>query len=386
VIIFDKREQGLSDRLGRPPTIEEMVDDMRAVLDAVGSERTAVLGISEGGAMALLFAATHPSRCTHLVLWSAYARMSRAPDYPDGIGPEAFDRWREIAEESWGGPVSLGLFAPSRKGDPGAENWWAHLLRSGTSPRGAVELMELYREVDVRSILPLISAPTLVLHRAEDRAIPAPLGRYIAERIPRARYVEVSGADHWIWSEARDEVLDAIEEFLTGTRRARPPERVLATVMFTDIVDSTAQAAQLGDRRWRELLDRHDSVASGLVDRYRGRVIKGTGDGILATFDGPARAIGCAAELSRRLAVLGLRVRAGLHSGECELRGDDVGGMAVHIGARIAARAAPGEVLVSSTVKDLVVGSGIEFEDRGIAGLKGVPSEWRLYAAAGIPD
>jgi class 3 adenylate cyclase len=385
VIIFDKREQGLSDRLGRPPTIEEMVDDIQAVLDAAGSERAAVLGVSEGGAMALLFAATHPGRCTHLALWSAYARMCRAPDYPEGVPPEALDEWGEIVEERWGGPVSLGIFAPSRKGDRRSEEWWAHLLRSGTSPRSAAALMELYKEVDVRSVLPVISAPTLVMHRAGDRAVPAPLGRYIAEQIPGARYIEVPGADHLLWTEGADEILDQFEQFLTGTRRARSPERVLATVMFTDIVDSTAHAARLGDRGWRQLLDRHDALVGSRVEGHRGRVIKSTGDGVLATFDGPARAISCATQLSGELPELGIEVRAGLHSGECELRADDVGGMAVHIGARIAGLAGAGEVLVSSTVKDLVVGSGIEFAERGSAELKGVPGEWRLYAVAGPP-
>lgn len=382
VILFDKREQGLSDRLGRPPTIEEMVDDIQAVLDAIGCERCAVLGISEGGAMALLFAATHPARCTHLALWNSYARVTRAPDYPEGVDPESLDLLGRVIQEAWGGPVAMSVFAPSRKGDRQAEEFWAHLLRAGTSPRSAAALMSLYQELDVRAILPVISAPTLVMARAGDRAVPAALGRYIADHVPNSRYAEFPGADHILWTQDSDAVLDEIEEFLTGTRSARPAERVLATVMFTDIVDSTAHAARLGDRRWRELLDRHDEIVGSRVERSRGRVIKSTGDGVLATFDGPARAIDCASALAGELPDLGFEIRAGVHSGECELRGEDVGGMAVHIGARIAARAEPGEVLASSTVKDLVVGSGIEFSERGRAELKGVPGEWRLFAVA----
>ena len=382
LIAFDKREQGLSDRHGRPPTVEEMVDDIRAVMDATDTKRAAIFGISEGAAMALMFAASHPARCTHLALWGGYARLTRASDYPDGISVESLDRWSASLRRDWGGPVSLDMFAPSRLGDPEVERWWAQLLRTGTSPRSVGELMTMYKELDVRHALPLISAPTLVMHRSEDRAVPVAAGRYIADHIEGAQFEEFPGTDHLLWTERPDPVLDRVEEFLTGTRRARPAERVLATVLFTDIVDSTARAGELGDRAWRELLDRHDAAIRAGVERHQGRVVKSTGDGALATFDGPARAIACASELVGGLRGLGLEIRAGLHTGECELRGDDVGGMAVHIGARVADRAAPGEVLVSSTVKDLVVGSGIEFAERGAAELKGVPGEWRLYAVS----
>ncbi|MGH2986900.1 MAG: adenylate/guanylate cyclase domain-containing protein [Solirubrobacterales bacterium] len=382
VILFDKREQGLSDRVGRPPTIEEMVDDIRAVMDATETERAAIFGVSEGAAMALAFAATYPERCTHLVIWGGYARVTRAPDYPAGIPPEALDRFSERMTREWGGPVGVEAFAPSRSGDPVVERWWAHLLRSGTSPRSVVALFELYKELDVRHALPLISAPTLIMHRSGDLLVPLALGRFLAEQIPGARFIEVPGADHLLWTEGADAISDEIEEFLTGTRSARASERALATVMFTDIVDSTAHAARLGDRGWRRLLDRHDDAARREIGRYRGRLVKTTGDGVLATFDGPARAIECAARLVAEASELGIEVRAGLHSGECELRGRDIGGMAVHIGARVAGRAAPGEVLVSSTVKDLVVGSGIEFTERGAADLKGVPGTWSLFAVA----
>ena len=380
LIIFDKREQGLSDRIGRPPTVEEMVDDMKAVLDGAGSERAAVMGISEGGAMALMFAATHPERCTHLIVWGGYARVTRAPGYEHGFPPEALDTWTAQMDREWGGPVGLEAFAPSRAGDPETERWWARLLRSGTSPRSVAALMQMYKELDVRHVLPVISAPTLILHRAEDRVVPIELGRYLAEHIPGAKFIEVSGRDHLMFTEGGDEVTGEVEEFLTGTRQARPPERVLATVLFTDIVGSTSHAARLGDQRWRELLDRHDSLVRSEVERYHGQLVNTTGDGVLATFDGPARAIECGAEIVNGVRVLGIEVRAGLHSGECERRNGDVGGVAVHIGARVAARAEGGEVLVSGTVKDLVVGSGIEFDDRGSAELRGVPGEWRLYA------
>jgi class 3 adenylate cyclase len=381
LIIYDKREQGLSDRIGRPPTVEEMMDDLTAVLDAAGSERAALLGVSEGGPAAMLFAATYPERCTHLLLWGTYARLTRTDGHPYGFPPEIFDEWAGQIEEAWGGPVGIELFAPSWAGDPDAEAEWARLLRAGTSPRGAGALLHLYRELDVREALPLISAPTLVMTSAEDRLVPPELGRYVAGEIEGARYLELPGGDHLLAAlEDYDAVIDELVEFVTGTRPSRPAMRVLATVLFTDIVGSTERAAELGDQRWRELLDRHDQVIKRQIEAYRGQPVKNTGDGVLATFDGPARAIECARGIVEATAPLGIEIRAGLHTGECELRNGDVGGLAVHIGARVAARAAGGEVLVSGTVKDLVVGSGTDFEDRGEAELRGVPGTWRLYA------
>jgi class 3 adenylate cyclase len=380
LILYDKREQGLSDRVGRPPTVEEMMDDLTSVLDAVGCERAALFGVSEGGPAAMLFAATHPERCTHLLLWGTYARITRADDYSLGFEDDAFDGWGRLIDEQWGGPVGIELFAPSWAGDAEAEAEWARLLRAGTSPGGARALIGLYRDLDVREALPLISAPTLVMSTAEDRLVPPELGRYVADRIDGARFLEFPGADHLIAALDSDAVLDAAAEFITGTRVTRPPERVLATVLFTDIVDSTKRAAELGDRRWRELLDRHDALVGQEIKAHRGTAIKNTGDGVLATFDGPARAIDCASQIVERVSPLGIEVRAGLHTGECELRNGDVGGLAVHIGARVAGQAAGGEVLVSGTVKDLVVGSGTEFDDRGEAELKGVPGSWRLFA------
>jgi class 3 adenylate cyclase len=380
LIMFDKREQGLSDRRGRPPTLEETMGDLQAVMAAAGSERAAVLGISEGGPMSMLFAATYPERVSSLVLYGTYARMARAEDFPIGVPHGAFDDWRRRVHAEWGGPVGVDLWAPSLDGDAAFERWWSRLLRQGTSPSGAADLMDLYREMDVRRVLPAIDVPSLVLHRAGDRLVRAEQGRYLAEHIPGARYVELPGDDHlWVVGD-EDALLDEVEEFLVGSRRGSEPERALATVLFTDIVGSTERAAALGDRAWRELLERHDAAVRRQLDLYRGREVKTMGDGFLATFDGPARAIRCARALQEEVARLGLGVRAGIHTGEVELIGDDVGGMAVNIGARIGALAGSGEVLVSSTVRELVVGSGLEFADRGVKTLKGAPGEWRLFA------
>jgi pimeloyl-ACP methyl ester carboxylesterase len=382
LILFDKREQGGSDRLGRPPTLEDSMEDLHAVLDAAGSERAALMGISEGGPMSILLAATFPERCSHLILYGSYARLTQTEGYPEGVPDRALDNLADRLRDEWGGPAALSLFAPSLVGDVEAERDWGRFLRSGTSPAGARALMELYRQVDVREALPLIAQPTLVLHRDRDYALPARVGRYVAEHIPGARLVVTPGSDHVLMGGDIDQIVEEIEEFLTGTRSERAPERVLSTVLFTDIVGSTERAAELGDRQWRDLLDRHDRITRDEVQRRRGRAIKSTGDGFLATFDGPARAIDCAQAVAAGVDELGVQVRAGVHTGECELRGDDIGGMAVHIGARVAARAEPGEVLVSSTVKDLVVGSGLDFVERGAQELKGVPGEWRLYSVA----
>jgi class 3 adenylate cyclase len=380
LVIFDKREQGLSDRLGRPPTLEESMDDLGAVMDAAGCERPAIFGISEGGPMSILFAATHPGRVSSLVLYGTFARMLKAPGYPEGIRPEALDAWAREVRRDWGGPVTVGLWAPSGVGDSELERWWARLLRQGTSPSGAIDLMELYREIDVRPALAAIDAPTLVMHRRGDRMVPARQGAYLAGRIEGARLVEPEGTDHLVFTGDQDAVIEEAEEFLVGSRQAGQSERALATVLFTDLVGSTERAAQLGDRAWRELLERHDAVVRRQLGLYRGHEVKTMGDGFLATFDGPARAIRCACALREEVAALGLELRAGIHTGEVELIGADVGGMAVNIGARIGALAGAGEVLVSSTVRELVVGSGLEFADRGVRPLKGAPGKWHLYA------
>jgi class 3 adenylate cyclase len=383
VITFDRRGQGLSDRPPHPATLEEGMEDILSVMAAADSDRAALMAVSEGGPMSILCAASFPERVSALVLWGTYARVLRDEDYPAGVLPQEFQRLRGIAERQWGTPVAASIWAPSRAGDPAFRNWWARFLRAGSSPRGAAELLSLYSEIDVRAALPAISAPTLVMVREGDRLTPPPMGRYLAEHIPGARYVELPGSDHLIATEEKDRILDEVEEFLTGARRAREPERILATVMFTDIVGSTERAAQLGDRDWRRLVERHDALVRRAIDRYRGRPIKTLGDGFLATFDGPARGIRCARTLTEQVRELGIEIRAGLHTGELEAMDGDVGGMAVNIGARVSSLAGAGEVLVSGTVRDLVVGSGIEFADRGTHPLKGVPGEWRVYAVDG---
>ena len=383
LLVFDKRGQGLSDRLGRPATLEEAMDDLKSVMDAAGVEQAALFGVSEGGPMSALFAATYPDRITSLVLYGTYARMTKAPDFPLGISPERLDAWAELVREEWGGAVAVDLWAPSAAGDPEFERWWARLLRQGTSPAGAIELMNLYKQIDVRAALPAIDVPTLVLHRRDDRMISVRQAEYLADSIPEARYVELEGADHLPTVGDYDALLDEVEEFLVGSRRAREAERALATILFTDIVGSTETAARLGDTRWRDLLARHDAAVRRELAVHRGREVKTMGDGFLATFDGPARAIRCAVAIRDELRQTGIDVRAGIHTGEVELIGTDVGGMAVNIGARVGALGGAGEVLVSSTVRELVVGSGIDFDDRGTHELKGAPGEWRLFAVAG---
>lgn len=383
LVFFDKRGQGLSDRLGRPPTLEETMDDLKAVMDAAGCRQAAIFGVSEGGPMSALFAATYPDRVSSLVLYGTFARMTKAAGFSEGISPERLDSWAKLVREEWGGPVAVDLWAPSAEGDPEFERWWARLLRQGTSPAGAIELMNLYKDLDVRPALPAIDVPTLVLHRRDDRLVPARQARYLAEHIPGARYVELEGADHLPTVGDFDALLDEVEEFLVGSRRAREAERALATILFTDIVGSTETAARLGDSRWRDLLERHDATVRRELAVHRGQEVKTTGDGFLATFDGPARAIRCAMAIRDGLRETGIDVRAGIHTGEVELIGTDVGGMAVNIGARVGALGGAGEVLVSSTVRELVVGSGIDFDDRGTHELKGAPGEWRLFAVAG---
>jgi class 3 adenylate cyclase len=380
LIMFDKRGMGMSDRPGEPSTLEQGMDDTIAVMDAAGSERAALLGVSEGGPMSMLCAATHPDRVSALIEYGTFARMLEVDGYDYGVPEEVLEGLFEVIREDWGGPVGVHLWAPTMVEDERFKDAWARLLRLGTSPSGALDLLSLYKQLDVRPVLGSISVPTLVLHRAGDLLVQVGAGRYLAESIPGARFVELPGQDHVVWTDDWQVVVEEIEEFLTGRRPPRDIERVLATVMFTDIVGSTESAARLGDRRWGDLVARHDELVRGQLDRYRGRPVKTLGDGFLATFDGPARAIRCAHEITAAVRELGIEIRAGLHTGECELVGDDVAGMAINIGARVSALAGPGEVLVSGTVKDLVYGSGIEFADRGAHELKGVPGDWRLYA------
>jgi pimeloyl-ACP methyl ester carboxylesterase len=382
VILFDKRGTGLSDRVADSalPSLEVRMDDVRAVMDAAGSERAALFGISEGGSMCALFAATYPARTTALIMAGGFARRIRAEDYPWAPSEEEIRAFIEQFQHDWGGPVGIDARAPSRAHDESFRRWWAHYLRMGASRSGVATLMRMNAEIDIRDVLPAIRVPTLILHSTNDRAVDVGGSRYMAQRIEGAKLVELPGPDHVPFLSDAEIVLAEIEEFLTGVRPGPEVDRVLATVLFTDIVGATERAAAIGDRRWHDLLEGHNALVRRELARCRGREIHTSGDGFLATFDGPARAVRCACSISKDVQALGLDVRAGLHTGECEIMGDDVGGIAVHIGARVAALAGPGEVLVSSTVKDLVAGSGLAFADRGTRPLKGVPGEWRLFA------
>jgi pimeloyl-ACP methyl ester carboxylesterase len=382
LILFDKRGTGLSDRVrdDELPTLEQRMDDVRAVMDAVGSERAALFGHSEGGNMSMLFAAAYPERTVALVLFGVYACRIRNADYPWAPSREEREREIEHIERNWGGDMDLATLVPTAAGDEGFLRRLAAYLRQSASPGAAATLLRMNTEIDTRAVLGTIRVPTLHLQRADDRDVALEEGRWIASQIPGARFVELPGSDHLPWVGDQDAVLDEVEEFLTGVRRGPEPDRVLATVLFTDIAGSTRLAAKLGDRRWRGLLGQHHKLIRSELERFRGREVDTAGDGFLATFDGPARGIRCAQAAAEAVRVLGLQLRAGLHTGEVELIDGGVGGIGVHIGARVAAAAEPGEVLVSRTVKDLVAGSGIEFADRGEHELKGVPGSWRLYA------
>ena len=380
LILFDKRGTGLSDRPGDLPDLETRMGDVRAVMDAVGSERAALLGYSEGGPMCCLFAATYPERTTALVLYGTYAkRQDPDDDYPWAATREQREAYADEVEREWGVESDLARYVSSA--DDAMERWWQRRSRASASPGAAKALILMNSQIDVRHVLPSIRVPTLVLHRLGDQDSKLDEGRYIADRIPGAQFVELAGRDHVPWSEP-DEIIDEVEEFLTGVRPVPIHERVLATVLFTDIAGSTERAAEVGDRSWRVLLERHHAVVRQELERWRGQEVDTAGDGFLATFDGPARAIRCACATRDAVHELGLEIRAGVHTGEIELVGGKPAGIAVHTGARISAAAARGEVLVSSTVKDLVAGSGIAFEERGEHELKGVPGAWRLYAVA----
>ena len=372
LIMFDRRGTGLSDPVTEPPTLEQQVDDLQAVLTAVGAERVAMIGGSDLG-LSALFAATYPDQVTALVLSGV------AADGRHTLAGPAREQVLDAIERHWGDGSLVSLFAPSQLGNGDFVEWWGRLQRSAVSPGMARKLMDMTVRTDLRAVLPTIRVPTLVFHVTGDRIVPLECGREVAALIPTARFREYEGEDAYGWLEAP--WLLEVEEFLTGRRSSRPPsDRVLATVMFTDIVGSTERISRLGDERWRHKLDEHNQLIRGCLARWRGVEIKTNGDGFLATFDGPGRAASCAAEIVERVASLGLTVRAGVHTGECELRDNDVTGLAVHIAARVMQEAAPGEVLASSTVRDLVVGSGLRWIDRGPHALRGVADEWRLYA------
>jgi class 3 adenylate cyclase len=383
LITFDKRGTGLSDRVPdeQLPTLEERMDDLRVVMDAVGSERAALFGVSEGGNLCALFAATFPERTTALVVADTYAKRIWSPDYPWAPTPEKRQKEYELVEREWGNLMDLDHYIPSKMNDGAFARRLATYWRRAASPGAAVALLRMNTQIDIRSILPTIRVPTLVLHRTGDLDVNVEEGRYIAARAPGARFVELPGDDHLPWVGDQDAFLDEVQEFLTGVRPPPTVDRVLATIMFTDIVGSTELAARIGDQAWKSILEQHDALVRKELLRFRGREKKTTGDGFFATFDGPARAIRCASSIRDSVRQLGVEIRAGLHTGEIELGGDHVGGIAVNIGARVAANAEPGEVLVSSTVKDLVAGSGVRFVERGVHTLKGVPGEWRLFSA-----
>ena len=384
VVYFDKRGVGLSERAFGSRTAEDQIDDVIAVADASGIERATVVGLSEGGPLALLFAAAYPDRVESLVLWSTTARIRAAPDYPDGAPDELIEKLLAGVEERWGSGRAL-RFVIDLPSDEATRRATARYERQSATPRGVAEVLRYNTSLDVRGVLESIHVPTLVVHRSGDHAMLPAWGQYLAAHIDGARYVELPGDWHVSGYIGRDDdVLDTIAEFVTGTPVAGESDidRVLSTVLFTDIVDSTDLASKFGDRQWRAVLEQHDTITRRAVERSRGVFVKNTGDGALATFDGPGRAVRAALALDSAVAPLGIRLRAGVHTGEVERRGDDVAGIAVHIGARLSALAQAGEVLVSNTVKDLVLGSEIGFVDRGVHALKGVPGDWQVWAAS----
>ena len=381
LVMYDRRGSGLSDHTLGPVAVEEDVSDLLAVADAVGAERPFLFGSGQGGSVALLFAATHPDRCAGVIAYSTPARYLRSDDYPFGWEREMLDFWLEQLERgALMGHETIRLMAPSMADDEEFTSWMARLGRAAGSPRAARDNFETLALSDIRHVLPAVSVPVLVLHRIDDKLFPIEQSRDLAERLPDARLVELPGAD-WVPMAGDYEALtDEIQAFVTGTRPPVDPERQLATVLFTDVVKSTDTAAAIGDKRWRELLDRHDEISQREIDRHGGRLVELTGDGVFATFDGPARGIRAALAIRDAIARIGIAVRAGLHTGEIEVRGEKISGLAVHIGQRVSALAHGGEVLVSRTLPDLVVGSGLEFDDRGEHELKGVPGRWQLYA------
>jgi len=385
LILFDKRGTGLSDRVADMPSLETRMDDVRAVMDAASSEQAALFGYSEGGPMCALFAATYPARTTALIMGGSYARRMWAPDYSWGTPRDTWESFLDAVVRNWGGTTGLDERVPSLAHDPQFRDWWARFVRQSASPNAGRTIWSLIADIDIRHVLPAIRVPTLILHNTGDRTVPVESSRYMAERIPGAKYVELPGEDHVPYAGNSDAILDEIEEFLTGVRHGPDLDRVLATVLFTDIVDSTRKAAELGDRRWRSLLEAHHALVRERLAHFRGREIDTAGDGFLAAFDGPARGVRAACAIADDMRRLGLEVRAGLHTGECEVSGAKLTGIAVHIGARIAALATGGEVLVSNTVKDLVAGSGLKFADRGTHTLKGLPGESHLFAVERDP-
>lgn len=382
LIMFDKRGTGLSDRVADLPCLQTRMDDVRAVMEAARSSKAALLGVSEGVPMSILFAATYPERVSHLVLYGGMARSTATEDYPWAPYSDGLEMNLQSLSQWWATGFALDVFAPSLAEDENFREWWKGFERTAASPGAMAQLIKMFGEIDVRPLLKSIQVPTLIVHRKGDRVANYRGARWMAQQIPTARYIQLPGFDHLPFAGDSAPVLDEIEEFVTGARPVPVLDRVLATCLFTDIVGSTELAAQLGDARWRELLDAHHASARRQIQRFRGTQVKTLGDGILATFDGPARGVVCAQQIVKDSAAAGLEVRAGLHTGEVEIQPEDVSGLAVHIAARVCAQAVGGQVLVSSTVKDLVAGSGISFGEEGTRTLKGVPGEWRLFSAS----
>jgi pimeloyl-ACP methyl ester carboxylesterase len=385
LILFDKRGTGLSDRVSdtRPPTIEERTDDIRAVLDAVGSERAAIFGVSEGGNMSVVFAGTYPQRTVALVTYSVFAKRVWSPDYPWAPTPEQRNAWLDGFASRWGGETDLRTLVPSLADDELTRAWFSRMSRHSVSLSAALALGRMNTDIDTRAVLPSVRVPTLMFHPVEDLDVNVEEGRWMARRIPDARLVELPGGDHVPYFETADAVLAETEEFLTGVRPAPEADRFLATVLFTDIVNGTAKAAELGDRRWSELVESHHATVRRELARFRGVEVDTAGDGFFATFDGPARAVRCALEIRDAVRPLGVEIRAGVHTGECEVIAGKTGGIAVIIGSRVREQAQPGEVLATSTVQQLTAGSGLRFEPRGARRLKGVPDEWQIFSADG---
>ncbi len=385
LIIFDKRGVGMSDpmTLMAPPTLEERLGDVKAVMDAAGAEQAALFGSSEGAQLAALFATTYPERTRAIIMLSSFARIRRSDDYPIGIPSEVLEQTTEFLTGHWGEPGNLELVLPSVCDDEHKVRWWSQFFRRSSSPGAAVAQIRMNADVDVTDLLPLVQAPTLVLHAEDDQWIRADAGRFLAERIGGARYVELSGGDHLPYAALGPRVAEETQAFLTGTRPAIHTQRVLATVLFSDIVGSTERAVVVGDQRWRAVLEAHNRDVRRQIERFQGWGVRSTGDGFIALFDGPAKAIQCAGAMREAARAHGLEIRIGIHTGEIEKRADDeVAGIGVHIGARVAANAGPGEILVSGVVPSLVVGSGLDFVDRGVHELKGIPGIWQLYSVA----
>ncbi len=384
LILFDKRGTGLSDRVpdDQLPTLEQRMDDLHVVMDAAGSDKAALFGFSEGGNLSALFAATHPARTSALVMFGTFAKRQWSEDYPWAPTTEAREAEYAQTEQAWGGRMDLDHYIPSMSGDAAYLRQIAGYFRSAASPGAAVTLLKMNTQIDIRNVLPAIRVPTLVLHRTADREAHIDEGRWLAARIPGARFVELAGADHLPWIGDQDTLLNEVQTFLTGKRPPLQDTGALSTILVTDIVGSTETLRRIGDQAWRSLMGRHDEICQDAMDRHRGQLVNQTGDGLVAAFDGPARGIRCALEISQAVRELDLEIRCGLHTGECEIRGRETAGLAVHLAARVSDLAGPGEVLVSQSVRDLVAGAGFDFTDRGRHTLKGFPDSWHLFSVA----